>query len=386
MLKDFRMAKCLTVCNINTLLAFMRHLLYCLLLVVPVQSWAQNNLAPLATPTASASSSGNFGPANWTDGLKNATHFGWVGTAATFPQPAWMMLEWAQPQTFNQVRLFHAGTNFQPPAGNAVVFAGSALLQYWSNNVWQTFDTLISSGTYGDSVVVQFPNITTTRLRIAQFSLSGAHNPGFDEWEVYRISSDTIDLAVTGQQLENILGGFGRILRVRVRVANTGNVAVSQARLVYIINTVPETGPFEINLPLGLVAGDDSLVLHPETVPAEQRLNGRTLCMWVKAVGDSFPGNDSLCIPLSGFGSSVQALGTPGAPAVYPNPVSNHLYIQHLADDASVSLYDTRARLLWEGIWPAEGLAIPAHWPSGNCILLVKQGEKYFSGPVLLQR
>lgn len=380
------MAYSLPLCNISTLSAFMRYLLLCLLLLGTVQSWAQTNLALSATPSASASSTGNFGPANWTNGLKNATTFGWVGTAATFPQPAWMQLEWQQPQTFNQLRLFNVGTNFQPPTGNGVVFNGSVQVQYWANNAWQTFDTLFGGGSYGDSLVLNFNDITTTRLRLHNFAISGTHNPGFDEWEVYRISSDTIDLAVTGQQLENILGGFGRILRVRVRVANTGNVAVSQARLVYIINTVPETGPFEINLPLGLAAGDDSLVLHPETVPAEQRLNGRTLCMWVKAVGDSFPGNDSLCIPLAGFGSSVQALGTPGAPAVYPNPVSNHLYIQHLADDALVSLYDTRARLLWEGIWPAEGLAIPPHWPSGNCILLVKQGEKYFSGQVLLQR
>jgi len=353
---------------------------------MPLIATAQTNLALNATPSASASSTGNFGPANWTDGLKNASFFGWVGTASTFPQPAWMQLQWQQPQTFNQIRLFHVGTNFQPPAGNGVVFTGSALMQYWVNNAWQTFDTLFSTGTYGDSLVVQFPEVTTTRLRIAQFNVTGTHNPGFDEWEVYRTSSDTTDLAITGHQIENILGGFGRILRVRLRVANQGNVAVNQARLGYIINTVPETGPFEINLPLGLVAGDDSLVLHPETVPAEQRLNGTTLCMWVKAAGDSFPANDTLCIPLSGFGSSVQSLGAEGAPAVYPNPLSTHLYIQDLTEDAQVSLYDARGRLLWEGIWPAEGLPIPPHWPVGNCILLVKQGEKYFSGLVLLQR
>lgn len=363
----------------------MRQLILCLLLLGPVSSWAQTNLAPLATATASASSTGNFGPSNWIDGLKNATHFGWVGTASNFTQPAWMMLEWAQPQTFNQIRLFHPGTNFMPPAGNAVVFTGSAVLQFWTNNTWQSFDTIFSSGGYGDSMLVQFPDVTTTRLRIVQFNITGAHNPGFDEWEVYRISTDTVDMAITGQQLENILGGFGRILRIRMQLSNQGNVAVSQARLGYLINTVPQTGPFEINVPLGLAAGDDSLVLHPETIPAEQRLNGRTLCMWVKAVGDANVANDTLCIPLTGFGSSVQALGSPGAPVVYPNPATTLLHIRNLAEDAHISLYDPQGRLLWEGNWPAEGLAIPPHWPAGNCILLVKQGEKYFSGLVLLQ-
>lgn len=379
-------ANSLSICNINTLSAFMRYLLLCLLLAGSFQSWAQTNLALSATPSASASSTGSFGPANWTNGLKNATTFGWVGTAATFPQPAWMQLEWQQPQTFNQLRLFNVGTNFQPPAGNGVVFSGSVQVQYWTNNAWQTFDTLFGAGSYGDSVVLNFNNITTTRLRLHNFVISGNHNPGFDEWEVYRISSDTTDLAVTGQQLENILGGFGRILRVRLRIANQGNVAVSQARLGYVINTVPETGPFEINLPIGLAAGDDSLVLHPETTPAEQRLNGRTLCMWVKAVGDSFPANDTLCIPLTGFGSSVLTLGAPGAPKAYPNPFSSRLMLEDAGASAQLELFDANGRRVWAGNMPEEGLFIPPHWPEGNYIVLLRQGEKAFAGTLLLQR
>lgn len=364
----------------------MRNSFLCLFVLIFHWAQGQTNLALTASPSASASSTGNFGPVNWTDGLKNATAFGWIGTAATFPQPAWMQLEWQQPQTMNQLRLFNVGTNFQPPAGNGVVFNGSVQLQNWINNAWQLVDTLYGGGTYGDSLVLNFADITTTRLRLHGFSIGGNHNPGFDEWEVYRISSDTLDLAITGHQLENILGGFGRILRVRLRVANAGNVAVGQARLSYLINTFPETGPFEINLPLNLGTGSDSLVLHPESTPAEQRLNGRTLCMWVKAVGDSFPANDTLCIQLSGFGSSVLTLGAPGAPKVYPNPFNSRLLLSDAGEQTHLELFDAQGKRVWEGEMPAEGLNIPPHWPEGSYLLLLRTGEKAFAGTLLLQR
>jgi len=356
----------------------------CLLLAFHLK--AQPNLARSAQASASASSTGNFGPANWTDGLKNASFFGWIGTAGTFPQPAWMQLQWTQPQSMNRIRLFHPGTNFQPPAGNAVVFTGSAILQYWNGSGWVNHDTITGQGSFGDSMTVDFPPISTTRIRLTAFSLSGAANPGFDEWEVYQVQQDTLDAAVVGYTVENIFGGIGRTLRVRIRLRNEGNVPLVNPAISWKINTFPETGPYTNVVPLNLPPGADTLLLHPESTAAVQALNGRELCMWVRVTGDNLLGNDTLCAPLAGIGASVASLDGEQGLVLYPNPSSGSLRVQGLVDTAVYTLYDLKGRQLLTGIWPDAGIELPADWPSGSYFLLLQTAKKSYGSLVLLQR
>lgn len=362
-------------------------LLFVLLAFAGVSAHGQQNLAATAQASASASSTGNFGPANWTDGIKNGSFFGWVGTASNFPQPAWMQLQWSQPQTFNRIRLFHPGTNFQPPAGNAVVFAGSMVLQYWNGMAWLNHDTLTSQGTFGDSVTFNFPSITTTRIRLTHFVLNGAPNPGFDEWEVYNVMADTTDLAVVGHNVENIFGGIGRTMRVRMRIRNLGNVPVVNPTLSWKVNTTPETGPYAAMIPLILAPGADTLILHPETTAAVQALNGRELCMWVRTNADSNFANDTLCVALAGFGSSVASLDGSQGLSLYPNPSMGRLQLAGLPDvEWQYALYDMQGRRLMAGIWPESGLDLPAFWVNSTYFLMLESAEKRFGGPVILRR
>lgn len=347
---------------------------------------AQQNLATSAQASASASSTGNFGPANWIDGIKNGAFFGWVGTASNFPQPAWMQLQWTQLQTLNRIRLFHPGTNFQPPAGNAVVFGGTAVLQFWNGAGWINHDTLTSQGSYGDSLTFDFPAIQTTRIRLTAFALTGAANPGFDEWEVFNIEADTIDAAVLSYSVENIFGGIGRSLRVSIRVRNTGNVPLVNPALSWRINTFPETGPYTNIIPLNLAPGADTMILHPESTAAVQALNGRELCMWVRATGDNQRGNDTLCAALAGIGSGVASLDGKEGLLLFPNPSAGTLHLKGLEESASYSLYDLQGRQLLRGSWSDLGLELPADWPAGGYFMVVETAEKRYSGLVLLQR
>lgn len=347
---------------------------------------AQQNLAASAQVAASASSTGNFGPSNWTDGLKNATFFGWVGTATNFPQPAWMQLQWTQPQSLNRIRLFNPGTNFQPPVGNAVVFAGTAVLQYWDGNGWLNHDTITGQGSYGDSLTFDFPTIQTTRIRLTSFVLTGAANPGFDEWEVYNVLQDTLDAAVVDHLVENIFGGIGRTMRVRIRVRNVGNVPLVNPTVSWKVNTVPEIGPNTSTFPITLAPGADTLLLHPETTAAVQSLNGRELCMWVRATGDTRTNNDTLCVPLAGFGASVAALNGAEGLLLYPNPTTGPLHLKGLDTPATFELYDLPGRLCLRGEWPEEGLLLPVHWPAGSYFLLIETAKKRYGNLVLLQR
>lgn len=351
--------------------------LVALFVLAPVFAFSQANIAPLATPSASASSGGAYGPTNWTDGIINGSFFGWVGTdpaTASFPQPAWMELEWFQPQSMNRVVLYHAGTNFMPPSGNAVVFSGSAQLQHWDGNAWVNLQALQASGSYGDSMLINFNTITTSRLRISQIvTASGAHNPGFDEWRVYQIQNDTIDAAISAVSVSNIVGPTGNLIQVNARIANNGNLPLQNPMLQYEINTNPPTGPISASFLHTLNPSEDSLYTFIDTQPT-QGLNGRQLCVWVSTANDINPSNDTLCILLNGLHTAVSTLGQV-APVVYPNPFQEVLYftVPDLETGVKYSIYDLQGRLMASITGQISTWQLPVKLPKGIYILEIEQ-------------
>lgn len=356
-------------------------LLICCVLLAPVVH-AQVNLALLATPTASASSGGAYGPTNWTDGVLNGSFFGWVGTDpanSNFPQPAWMELAWLQPQTMNSVVLYNAGTNFMPPNGNAVVFAGSAMLQYWDGNAWVNLQPISGSGSFGDSIRVDFNAVTTTRLRIHQLATSsGAHNPGFDEWRVYQIQTDTVDAAITAVSFSTLVGPTGNLVQVKARVANRGNIPLQQPLLQYVVRTNPITGPITATWLHTLGPGEDSLYTFMDTQPA-QGLNERQLCVWVSAPNDFDASNDTVCIRLDGLNTAVGHLGSKSI-AVYPNPFQDVLYLTLPVAEAELQcrIYDLQGRLLLEKAGEMSRLQLPGDMPKGIYVLQIEQKGQQF--------
>ena len=171
-----------------------RILSFCLLMCVfSGWLWAQSNLALTATATASASSSGSYGPSNWNDGLIGpAYYFGWLGTDPnSFPTP-WIQYEWAVPVTCNSLVL-HPPTWSSP---GYVLFYGGAQVQYWDGSSWQAHQNFLSlNPSIPDTIT--FSPITTSRLRIANFNVTGQHNPGWDEIEVYNMVQPRVDLFIS---------------------------------------------------------------------------------------------------------------------------------------------------------------------------------------------
>lgn len=350
----------------------MRFVLFLIIgLGLAVSATAQPNLALTATPSASASSMGNFGPANWTDGILNGSFFGWVGTDISFPQPAWMQLEWTQPQTINQMVLHNVGSNFAPPAGNAVVFSGFAQLMYWNGNAWQQLISLLGVPGFGATITLNFPEITTTKLRIDSFNISGSHNPGFDEWEVFRLPADTIDAVLDSIQITSLQGGIGRILRFSMLVKNQGNVPIVNPSVSYSINTNPVSGPFTAIFPGTLQPGTDTLLVHPEVLPAERVLNGRELCAWVSVTGDVQSENDTTCRELSGIGTAVEQSELALFQA-YPNPLQSVLYFKGVPAGSTMRFYDAQGRCLAQLDDQVESFEIPLDWPAGLYFLQIQ--------------
>ena len=123
---------------------------------------AQTNLNLSSVASASASSSGSYGPSNWNDGIINGSSFGWVGTAPNQPTPSYMEFTWTTAQTFDSIRIVNLGTNFSPAnGGNGVVFTGSADLEYFNGAQWINIRSFIGQGTYGSAYALTFPSVTT---------------------------------------------------------------------------------------------------------------------------------------------------------------------------------------------------------------------------------
>jgi hypothetical protein len=141
------------------------------------------NVALSATASASFTDLGQYNASRWNDGVIGGDFFGWVGTASNFPQPPWIQLEWQQPQTFTQVTIVNPTGLQLPPTGNAVVFEGTADLQFWNGATWVTIRNFAASPN-SPSFSISFSAITTTRLRIANMNITGDENPAFDEIQV----------------------------------------------------------------------------------------------------------------------------------------------------------------------------------------------------------
>ncbi|MFN3529784.1 MAG: T9SS type A sorting domain-containing protein [Bacteroidia bacterium] len=345
----------------------------------------QSNLALNATASASASSGGAYGPANWTDGIINGATFGWVGTASSFTQPSWMQLTWTQPQSFNRIILHNVGTNFAPPSGNGVVFEGTANLEYWDGNAWQLIQQISGLSGYGAQLLVDFSTVSTTQLRIHNFNIISAHNPGFDEWEVFQVATqqDTIDAALVSLHYDTLMSSSGRQLVFSVRVKNNGNQPIANPEISYEINTNPTIGPHNAIFPISLLPGQDSLFVHPQTIAAEQILNGRLVCFTVSVPGDSNSANNQLCDTISGIGLSVSEVHIKRH-GVYPIPARDRLFVAGLQTNAVLKLYDLQGRLLQQ-VQTSDALyELELAYPQGIYLLTVEEGGRQFPYRLLI--
>lgn len=191
-----------------------RNLLSLLFILMTVALSAQTNLAVNATPSASASSSGSYGPSNWNDGNIGLNYyFGWVGTDGSFPQPAWVKYEWNSSVTLNKL-VFHPPTY---TTGGGVPFIGNSDLQYWDGSSWQTHvNYSTNNGNTADTL--SFASVSTTKIRLTNFTCYGGQNPGWDEIEAFYFAPPAMDVGASS--FDNKVFSGGTQTKIRIWVEN----------------------------------------------------------------------------------------------------------------------------------------------------------------------
>jgi hypothetical protein len=345
------------------------------MLVIQV-AFAQN-LALSSTPSASASSAGNYGPSNWVDGIKNGATFGWVGTDPSFPLPAFMEFTWTTPQTFDSVVIFNVGQNFAPPAGNAVLFNGTALLQFWNDTIWQNIMGFSGQGNYGDHYSLIFPPVTGSKMRIYNISTgplgipNNFHNPGFDEIEVYFTNPQVTDLAVT--QVDFVPDLVNMEIAISATVQNVGTVPVSGFNLSYRV--VPSGTPLMDSIPISLQPGDSLVHVFSTaiglTLPSP--IAGHQLCATVLHPDDSNTGNDILCVPLTSLHLQHYE---PNTTRLYPNPTTGILHLHSKIPVIKIEVAGMDGRILLD-TGPTSYLDL-SHLPKGMYMLRIQTHRATF--------
>lgn len=290
--------------------------------------YAQPNLALSATASASASSSGAYGPANWNDGIINGATFGWVGTDPNMPVPSYMQFDWTTPQSFDSVVIYNVGSNFAPPNGNGVVFNGTADLEYFDGSQWVYITSFTGQGTYSSSYSLTFSPVTATMFRIVNINTGSNpvnHNPGFDEIEIF-LSPQPVPFTDAELSAADTLLDKGSLeLHIEARITNLGNQLLDSVEVSYEVSNSVIMANERFNL--NLLPGADTVVEMSQPIVLDSlpwALSNESLCVWVSAVADSNSSNDSICISLEPLrAQELKSLEL----QVYPNPSTGHLSI-----------------------------------------------------------
>lgn len=315
----------------------MRRAFIILILAVFIGEVHSQNLALTAIPSASASSSGSYGPSNWNDGFIGPMYyFGWVGTEITFPQPPWIQYEWTSPQTFNTIVL-HPPTWSNP---GYVYFYGSAEIHFWDGTAWVNHHSF-ASGLPGFIDTVNFQQITSTRVRITNFSIIGQHNPGWDEIEVFdqQVVATNPDVGVCAilAPLDTVVANSA--LDVEIMICNHGTETVFEIPVTYMpvggVASVTDT----ISIPAGFNPSDT--IYHIFSLPLMVPVGSTELCVYTELYGDINPANDTLCVQLYAPDSpptGVVIISNRNEPLrVYPVPAKDHLIIQSMDQSSSAT-------------------------------------------------
>lgn len=153
-----------------------------LTIIIPRAIFAQTNIAPSATASASTCNTGACSTLNDLNFGTCGTQQMWISTStppSTVPGDNYIQWDWSTPQTFDALIIHHAQTGTR--------FLAGALVQNWNGSAWVdvfNFSNLPNSNCIN---TVPFPApLTTSRFRITSFLMSGNQlsNPNFREIEI----------------------------------------------------------------------------------------------------------------------------------------------------------------------------------------------------------
>lgn len=203
------------------------------MLCIGQKAYAQQNVAPLATVTASTCNTGACATLNDLQLGTCGTQIMWITTATPpdiTPGVNWIQWDWTSIKSVNKFIIHHAQNNTR--------FLAGATIQTWNGTAWVTVSTF-SNLTPACSSVVNFPTTNTQRLRITSFTMSGTQlsNPNFREIEVFGPSVNN-DAAVTLLSSLNTCT-YGQ--KIDATVTNLGKKRLDSFRLYWSVNNVQQS-------------------------------------------------------------------------------------------------------------------------------------------------
>lgn len=198
--------------------------------------YAQINIAPQAVASASQCNTGPCSTLNDLDFGTCGTQQMWIPTSnppTSTPGVDWIMFEWTSPKTFDQFIIHHAQNNARLLTGG--------LIQRWDGTNWVNHHTF-SNLPPACSNQVNFQKVTTTRVRITSFQMTGpgqTSNPNFREWEI--ISAPTLPNDAGIASLDSPKAFCPGLHPIIVKVANFGTNKIDTVTVNWSMNGIPQT-------------------------------------------------------------------------------------------------------------------------------------------------
>ncbi|MCC5917632.1 MAG: T9SS type A sorting domain-containing protein [Cryomorphaceae bacterium] len=212
---------------------------------------AQINIAPNAVVTASscnmsacsALNDQNYGVC----GVPNVS-IPTFSPPFNFPGFDWIEWNWTNPQTFDEMVIYHGQINSH--------FLTGAIMEYWDGTSWQNHYTFSNLPIQCENSIT-FPRLTTNRMRITNFFMTGLgqnSNPSFREIEIYSSPTSPNDAGVTMLVAPtSICPGSDDVI---VRVRNFGTNPINSVTLNWRINGVMQT-PTSVSVPIDTIGGNN---------------------------------------------------------------------------------------------------------------------------------
>ncbi|WP_409772649.1 T9SS type A sorting domain-containing protein [Thermaurantimonas sp.] len=221
----------------------------------------------------------------------------WIPTSTpptSTPGVDWIMFEWTTPQTFDKFIIHHAQNNARLLTGG--------LIQRWDGSNWVNHHTF-SNLPPACSNQVSFPKVTTTRVRITSFQMTGPgqqSNPNFREWEI--ISAPTLPNDAGVAALDSPQAFCPGVHNIRVRVANFGTNKIDSVTVNWSVNNVLQT-PVLLTQFLDTVGGTGpnqrQVLLGSWNFLANTSYNFKFWTSNPNGVADPFNDNDTLSLVLT---------------------------------------------------------------------------------------
>ena len=210
---------------------------------------AQINVAPNAVVTASTCNTGACSVLNDQNYGTCGTQLMWISTA-TPPDPTpgvnWIEWNWPNPESFDEMVIHHAQANAR--------FLTGATMQYWDGTTWQNHHTFSNLPMQCINSIT-FPRLTTNRMRITSFQMTGTgqlSNPNFREIEIFSAPTSPNDAGVS--MLVAPSAFCPGVEDIVVRVQNFGINVINFVTLNWRVNGVAQT-PILVTGPIDTIGG-----------------------------------------------------------------------------------------------------------------------------------